>query len=136
MGTASSLFIIFVVISFGMVLLDQAKWNSPLKDIVNSYDPETGNIDIGGLWARLLDANNIGLLILALAGGAVASLFTNDITYGLFAGFTIFMLGFSLLPISFFTDNTIPFFVKAIIGVPLALMFIMALIGWYRGSEL
>jgi len=142
MGYSMNMFIIFLVVSLAMNLVNPSAWGSEfIKTITNpegiiEINPETGQVDIGGLINKLVTAENISMLTLALITGVVAGLFLQDATYGIFAGFVVFMLGFALVPIGFFTDATIPFFIKLLIGVPMAFMYIFALIGWFRGSEL
>jgi len=135
MGYSMNMFIIFLVVSLAMNLVNPSEWGSPLVELI-TYNSETGDVNLGGIFGKLISDENIAVLLLSVATGVVAGLFLQDATYGLFAGFVTFMLGYALVPIGFFADANIPFFIKMMVGVPLAFMYIFSLLGWYRGVEL
>lgn len=133
MANSTTLFILFLAISLALDLSNPGKWGAPMFELL-SYDSATGSVDIGGMFKEML-SENIGILLISTAAAIVAGLLTSDASYGLFAGFITLMLGYSLAPIGFFVSSDIPFFIKAMVGIPLAFMYIFAWLGWYRGVE-
>jgi len=131
MGITSNLFIIFLVITLVLTLANPTEWGSPLISLIVSFNSETGDVNLGGLWSQLVTMGAV-----ALGVGIVAGMFYQDVTYVLFAGFVTFMLGFAVMPLNFFVSSDIPFFIKAIVGIPFSIMYILALVGWFRGNEL
>jgi hypothetical protein len=131
MGIMANLLIIFTVISIVLTLSNPSKWGSPLVELIVTFNSGSGEINIGGLLNKALVLAGVGLLL-----GVGSGQLLGDPSYGLFAGFVTFMLGFAVLPFGFFVDGNIPFFIKAVVGIPLAMMYVLGLIGWYRGSEL
>jgi len=131
MGITTNLMIIFLVISILLSLANPSEWGSPLSEFLVTVNSETGEINYAGFEGKVL-------ALLAVAGvvGISAGLFKGDITYGLFSAFLIFMVGFAIVPLNFFVNEDIPFLIKSVVGLPLSIMFLMGLIGWFRGSEL
>ena len=131
MGYTTTLMILFLVISLALSLANPAEWGSPLSDMLVSLNPDTGEVNFSGLTSQIMIVFSISSAI-----GIFAGIWKSDVTYGLFSGFVIFMLGFAIIPINFFVNADIPFFIKSIVGIPMAIMFSLGLIGWFRGSEL
>jgi len=131
MGINTNLMIIFLVISLALTLVNPSQWGSPLADMLVSLNPDTGEINYQGIRTQILIVFSSSLI-----AGIIAGLWKADVTYGLFSGFAVFMLGFAIVPLNFFVSADIPFFIKAMVGLPMAVMFLLGLIGWFRGSEL
>lgn len=130
MGSGANMFIIFLVISLALNLSNPTAWGSPMVELI-TISAETGEISLSGISSQAL-----AIFSLSLAAGVIAGIFFQDASYGLFAGFTTFMAGFILVPVNFFASSDIPMFIRLMVAVPLAFMYIFALIGWFRGSEL
>jgi hypothetical protein len=143
MGYTGNLIIIFLVISISLNLVNPDKWGSPLAELITG-NKNTGYADINesistsGLWNMITDPTNKGLLALVGVGGATALVLAlaGQGEYALFAGFTIFMLGFIAVPINFFIDSSIPISIRLIVGLPFAVMYFLSILGWFRGSDL
>jgi len=131
MGVNANLMIIFLVISLALTLVNPSQWGSPLAEFLVTVNSETGEISYSGFEGKIM-----ALLTIAGAVGIFAGLFKSDATYGIFSTFLVFMVGFAIVPLNFFVSADIPFFIKAMVGLPMAIMFLMGLIGWFRGSEL
>jgi len=138
MGLGTNMFIIFFIICAGLSLVNPTEWGSPMMNFFNATG-STGYVDLGSFVSDTEHSGfigKIGLIFgLSVLTGIVASVFGGDAIYGLISGFLIFMLGVTIVPINFFFDNNIPFFVKVLVGVPFAMMYALSLIGWWRGSE-
>ena len=131
MGYTTTLMVLFLVISLALSLSNPDEWGSPLSDMLVTLNPDTKEINFSGLTSEI-----ITIFVISSGLGIFAGIWKGDITYGLFSGFVIFMIGFAIIPVNFFVNKDIPFFIKSIIGIPLGVMFALGLIGWFRGSEL
>jgi hypothetical protein len=131
MGASTNILIISLTISLALSLANPSSWGSPLASFIVTLNSETGEVSISGFQSQI-----IALVSIAGAIGIFAGLFKSDATYGLFATFLIFMIGFAVVPINFFVSNEIPFFVKTMVGIPLAFMYLLGLVGFFRGADL
>jgi len=130
MGYVTNLMVIFLVISVCLSLVDPSAWGSPLAEFI-SLNSETGEISYSGFEGKVM-----ALIGIAGVVGIFAGLFKSDATYGIFSAFMVFMVGFAIVPLNFFASGDIPFFIKAVVGLPMAVMFLLGLVSWFRGSEL
>ncbi len=130
MGTTMNLFIVSIVISLALNLVNPGEWGSPLAELITRNE-ETGQIDIAFLSNKIL-----GVVGIAATAGVFAGLIKSDPQFALIAGIATFLLGFAVLPLNFFTDTNIPFAIRLLVGAPLSIMFLAGLLGWFRGMEL
>jgi len=130
MGTGTNLFVILFVLSMGMNLINPTEWGSPMFEYI-TMNSLTGEVNFEPFKEKVLS-----MFTLSIAAGVVASLFKQDMRFGIIASIVVFLMGMSLMPINLFYNTNIPFFIKLLVGGPMVLMYIFALISFFGGWDL
>lgn len=134
-GFAGNIMVIMVAISVGLMFfgVDSGATSVAKLIIVNqtSHTITSGETaDLSSYITTMLLATvisaGVGVAAYLLVGGQMA----------IYIFILSFLLSFAFMPVSILTMKDIPFMVRAIIGVPLFIGYVFALIGWFRGSDL
>lgn len=133
MASATTFLIIMITINVGLLFFQGFGSGGTFLLKLVTINETTEKIEL----ANPLQSNLIGLLL----GSLLGSLATAGLVYiaspehALYAAIVTFMMTFALMPIGIFTTSGLPFMVQVIIGVPLIVGYIFALIGFFRGYE-
>lgn len=82
----------------------------------------------------LLNSSILAMLGIAAGAAVVGGIFTQQITFGLFAGVATFLLGFFTFPIDLLNTTELPTEIKVVIGTAFGLMYLMAVLNFYKGT--
>ena len=122
MNIGTSVIILMFIISYGLWLIDGL--DTPFTLLIGSFDQP----DLSTLKTAVLIC--IGLGIASFGAG----LFSFPNQYSVFSSIAIFFVGFFTLPIDVFTATTLPMELKVFLGVIFGLLYLIAIISWYKGG--
>lgn len=134
MGSATNILIIMTVISVGLLFFGFDSGATTLFKFLN-VNTATGEITEG----TQLIAQLLALLSVTFATGIATALTLYAIgqgQYAIFGGIVTWLMTFAFLPLTILTRPEIPIMVKTIIGAPVVMLYILALIQFFRGAEL
>ncbi len=134
MGNVATILIMMTILNVGLLFFGFDSGATTLFKFLN-VDSETGQVnqavDITGQLIAMLTIN----LGAGIAAGGLLFL-AGQGQYAIFAGIVTWLLGFAFLPMTLLTRPEIPVMIKTLIIAPLFIMYILALVSFFRGNEL
>jgi len=127
MGSGTNTFILFLTISLALNLANPTSWGSPLAQLL------TIEGDVLSIEDFLDEFTSI--LTVATISGIVAGLVLKNPAIGIAIGFATVFIGISLVPMAFFIDAEIPDVIRIMVGIPLAFLYVLSMVGWVRGVD-
>lgn len=91
---------------------------------------ETGEVNYSYFWYTVIGVAVIGLIAIV---GTGTSLFVNQ--WAVFGVVVIGLIGLLATPMSFLSDPVMPIQIKIVVGGIIAILYSMAVLGFYRGYE-
>jgi hypothetical protein len=133
MAGATTIFLIFLTINIGMLFFGFESGGTYLGKLITG-DYSTGTIATSPDLESNISNMLLGAIVLSTGAAITVGLLIGR-ENGMYAGFVTFLLQFAFTPISIFTMVEIPILIKAVIGIPLVVGYIFALIGFFRGYQ-
>lgn len=134
-GYATTMIIIMVTISVGLMFFGVDSGVTSIGKMITIN--QTSETITSGESADISGYINTMLLGALISGGLTVA--TYVLVGGQMAMYTLlltFLFTFAFLPISILTMQDIPFMFRAIVGAPVVIGYIFALVGWFRGADL
>jgi hypothetical protein len=132
MASASAFLIIMITINVGLLFFQGFDSGGTSLVKLVTINSGTEKIEVG----NQLQSNLVGLLSSLLGSLATAGLvYVASPEHALYAAIVTFMMAFATLPLSIFYGSGLPFMVQVVIGVPLVIGYIFAMVGFFRGYE-